>query len=102
MEYMKYFTGDAHLQQQKMNYFPGLGTQTDTAAVAAAAAGLQNLAALAAMTAQSSALTSAAASVQPQPPSHSAQLSNAAALLCKYSNAIAMVFKYYYRYYYYN
>lgn len=78
MEYLKYFTGEAHLQQ-KLNYFPGLTGQTDTTSTMA---GLQNLAALAAMTAQTSALSSV---TQPQaPPSHNAQLSSAAALLCEY------------------
>lgn len=76
MEYLKYFAGEAHLQQ-KLNYFPGLTGQTDTTTMA----GLQNLAALAAMTAQTSALSSVQ---QPQQPSHNAQLSSAAALLCEY------------------
>lgn len=75
MEYLKYFTGEAHLQQ-KLNYFPGLGAQT---AADSTMAGLQNLAALAAMT-QNSALSSV---TQPQQPSHNAQLSSAAALLCE-------------------
>lgn len=83
VDYVKYFAGEAHLQQ-KLNYFPGLSSQTDTAAVAAAAAAagllpqmtVQNLAAIAAMTAQTSALNSAAAQSQT-----TSQLSNAAALL---------------------
>lgn len=87
MEYLKYFTGEAHLQQ-KLNYFPGLGAQS---AADTTMAGLQNLAALAAMTAQTSALSSV---TQPQQPSHNAQLSSAAALLCKYSKHLYLPHSY--------